>query len=131
MSDNQYIDGHRSLFATAARIDLENILDATMADYKFDYCTFGFNTSPSLCHRGPQGRKRNETLRANMEFKSTLLKSINVIVNMEFDSNIFVDKARRIMKDYLKWTANISDVCFIKMPRHERYLKECLQKISS
>ena len=34
-ADNQYIDRYRSLFATAGRIDMENGLDITGADYKY------------------------------------------------------------------------------------------------
>ena len=33
-TDNQYIDGYRSLFATGGRIDMDNGLDITTADYK-------------------------------------------------------------------------------------------------
>ena len=35
-ADNQYIDGDRSLFATAGRIDMDNALDITRADYILD-----------------------------------------------------------------------------------------------
>ena len=49
-TDNQYIDGYRSLFATAGRIDMDNGLDITRVDYKFGYCIFRFDTSPTLCH---------------------------------------------------------------------------------
>ena len=60
--DNQYIDGYRSLLATAGRIDMENGLDITRVEYKSGYCIFGFDTSPTLCHGEPQERKRNGTL---------------------------------------------------------------------
>ena len=55
-ADNQYIDGYRSLFGTAGRIDMDNGLDIMMADYKSGYCIFGFDTFPSLCHGEPQER---------------------------------------------------------------------------
>ena len=70
------------------------------ADYKSGYCSFGFHISPSLCHREPQEQKRNKTLQTNIEFRAPLPNSINVIMYMEFDSNCFVDKTRRITKDY-------------------------------
>ena len=57
-----FIDGYRSSFATAGRIDMDNGLDITRADYKSGYCIFEFDTSPSLCHGELQERKRNETL---------------------------------------------------------------------
>ena len=98
--DNEYIDEYRSLFASAWRIYVNNCLDITRADYKSGYCIFGFNTSPSLCHREPQERKRNGTLRANIEFRAPLPNSINVITCMKFDNSIFVDKTRQITKDY-------------------------------
>ena len=47
-ADNQYIAGYRSFFATAGRIDMDNGLDITRADYKSGYSIFGFDTSPSL-----------------------------------------------------------------------------------
>ena len=49
-ADNQYIDGYRSLFATAGRIDIDNGLDITRADYKAGYFVFEFDTSPSFSH---------------------------------------------------------------------------------
>ena len=36
-TDNQYIDGYRSLFATAGQINMDNGLDITRADYKSGY----------------------------------------------------------------------------------------------
>ena len=98
--DNQYIDRYRSLFATAGQIDMDNGLDITRADYKSGYCIFGFDTSPSLCHGELQERKINGTLRVYVEFRAPLPNSINVIMYMEFDNTIFVDKTRQITKDY-------------------------------
>lgn len=53
-SDNQYIDGSRSLSSTAGGKDMENGLDISRADYKSGYCVFRFDTSPSLCNGEPQ-----------------------------------------------------------------------------
>ena len=36
-TDNQYIDGYRSLFATAGQRNMDNGLDITRADYKSGY----------------------------------------------------------------------------------------------
>ena len=69
-------------------------------DYKSGYYNFGFNTSRTLCHGEPQEQKRNGTLGANIEFKTPLPNSISVIMYMEFDNNILVDKTRFITKDY-------------------------------
>ena len=99
-ADNHYIDGYRSLFATAGRIDKDNGLDITRADYKSGYYVFGFDTPTSLCHEEPQERKRNGTLQENVEFRTPLPNSINVIMHMEFDSNTFGDKTRWVTKDY-------------------------------
>ena len=99
-TDNQYIDGYRSLFTTAGRIDIDNGLDVTRVGYKSGYCIFQFDTSPTLCHGEPQKRKRNGTLRANIEFRTPLFNFRNMIMYMEFDNNIFVDKTRYITKDY-------------------------------
>ena len=71
-TDNRHIDGYRSLFATAGRIDMDNGLDIMRVDYKSGYCIFGFDTSPTLCHGEPQEWKRNRTLRANIEFRTPL-----------------------------------------------------------
>ena len=79
---------------------MDNGLDITRVDYKSGYCIFGFDTSPNLCHGEPQERERNGTLRANVEFRTPLPNSINVIMYMEFDNNIFVDKTRHITKYY-------------------------------
>ena len=98
--DNQYIDGYRSLFATAWKIDVDNSLDISRFDHESGYCIFGFDICPSLCHGEPQVRKRNGTLRANIEFRAPLPNSINVTMHMEFDNNIFLDKTTRIAKDY-------------------------------
>ena len=61
-TDNQYIDGYRSLCTAAGPIDIENGLDVTRVDYKSGYCIFGFDTSPTLCHGEPQEWKRNRSL---------------------------------------------------------------------
>ena len=98
--DNHYIDIYRSLFATAGRIDMDNGLDITRSDYKSGYCIFGFDTSPSICNGEPLERKRNGTLQANIKFRAPLPNSINVIMYMESDNDIFVDKTRQITKDY-------------------------------
>ena len=39
--NNQYIDGYRSLFATSGRVDMDNGLDITRADYKLGFCISG------------------------------------------------------------------------------------------
>ena len=65
-TDNQYIDGYRSLFATAGLIDANNGLDNTRVNYKSGYCIFGFGTSPTLYQGEPQERKRNGTLRSRI-----------------------------------------------------------------
>ena len=79
---------------------MDNGLDITRADYKSGYFVFGFDTSPCLCHGEPQERKRNRTFPANIKFRAPLPNSINVIIYMEFDNNIFKDKTRHITKDY-------------------------------
>ena len=79
---------------------MDNSLDITRADYKSGYCIFRFDTSPSLCHGEPQEWKRNGALRVNIEFRTPLPNSINVIMYIDFDNNIFVDKTRYIVKDY-------------------------------
>ena len=124
-TDNQYIDGYRSLFTTAGRIDMENGLDIMRVDYKSGYCIFGFDTSPTLCHGEPQERKINGTLRANIKFSTPLPNSIIVIMYMEFNNS-----TRHITKDFQKWIAIISNVYFIKIPIQGSYLKECSQKIN-
>ena len=63
---------------------MHNDLGITRADNKFGYCVFGLDTSPSLCHEKPQERKGNETLRANIEFRATLLNSVNVIIRQQY-----------------------------------------------
>ena len=88
-TDNQYIDGYISLFATAGRIDMDNGLNITRVDYKSGYCIFRFDTSPTLCHGELQEWKINGTLRANIEFRTPLPNSKNVIMYMEFANNIF------------------------------------------
>ena len=103
--DNQYIDKYRSLFATAGQIGMDNGLDIMRTDYKSDYCVFGCDKSPFLCHGEAQGWKRNGTLRANTEFRAPLPNSINVIMYMEFNNSIFVDKTskadhERLLKMY-------------------------------
>ena len=82
------------------QIDVHNGLDVARADYKSGYCIFGFDTFASLCHGKPQERKGNGTLPANIEFRAPVLNSVNVIMYMEFDNNVFVDKTRVITKDY-------------------------------
>ena len=113
VADNQYIHEYRSLFETAQKIDMDNGLDITRADYKLGYCIFGFDTSPALCHEEPQERNRNRTLRENTEFREPLPNSINVFMYMK-NNSFFVDKTRRITKDYSKWT--------------EQFLKERFKK---
>ena len=98
--DNQYIDGYRSLFATAGQIDMDKGLDITKAGYKSGYCVFGFDTSPFLCHGEPQEHKRNGTLRENIEFIAPLPNCINMIMYIKFNDSIFLDKAKQITKDY-------------------------------
>ena len=78
----QYVDGYRSLFATAGRIDTDNGLDIKRADYKSGYCIFGFDTFPSLCHGEPQEQKRNGTLQANIKFRAPPPNSINDYVRI-------------------------------------------------
>ena len=75
-TDYQYINGYRSLFTTARRIDMDNVLDITRVGNKSVYCIFGFDTSPTLCHGEPQEWKRIGTLRANIEFRTPLPNSI-------------------------------------------------------
>ena len=59
-ADNQYIDGYRSLFATAGETDMNNGLDITRADNKSGYYSL------PLCQWGLQERIRNGTLRVNI-----------------------------------------------------------------
>ena len=100
-TDNQYIDRCRSLFATAGLPDMDSGLDITGVGLTVNLVTVFLDlTHLPLCHGEPQERKRNGILHANIEFRTPLPNSINVIVYMEFD--IFVDKKRHItiMKDY-------------------------------
>ena len=46
-----------------------------------------------------QNGKKYRDLLANIEFRTPLPNSINVIMYMEFDNNIFVHKTRHITKD--------------------------------
>ena len=78
---------------------MNNGLDIPRADYKSGYCIFRFDTFASLCHGKPQERKRNIE-RANIEFRAPLSNSINVMMYVEFDNNIFLDQPRRIRKDF-------------------------------
>ena len=129
-TDNQYVVGYRSLYAAAGRRDTDNGFDITRVGYKSCHFIFGFNTSPTLCYGEPQEQKKNGTWQANIEFRTPLPNSANVIIYMEFNNSILVDKTRHTTKDYQKWTAIISDVYFVKIPIQGRYLKECLQKIN-
>ena len=56
----QYVDGYRSLFATAGRIDTDNGLDIKRADYKSGYCIFGFDTFPLFAMGSLKNRKEME-----------------------------------------------------------------------
>ena len=47
-ADGQYIHGYKNLFATTGRIDMDNGLNVMGADYKSNYCIFGFKKSLSL-----------------------------------------------------------------------------------
>ena len=100
-TDNQYIDRYRNVFATG-RIDMDNSLNIMRVDSKSDYCIFGFDTSPTLCHGEPPEWKWNRILRTNIEFRTPLPNSISTIMYMEFDNNISVDKtgtSRKITKN--------------------------------
>ena len=56
-TDNQYMDGYGSLFATAGRQNMDNGLDITRDDYKSGYFIFGFVTFPTLSLESLESRK--------------------------------------------------------------------------
>ena len=56
-TDNQYMDGYGSLFATAGRQNMDNGLDITIDDYKSGYFLFGFDTFPTLSLESLESRK--------------------------------------------------------------------------
>ena len=59
-TDNQYVDGYRSLYATAGRRDTNNDFDITRVGYKSCHFIFGFNTSPTLPWRASRTGKKME-----------------------------------------------------------------------
>ena len=76
---------------------MDDGFDIKRVDYKSGCFIFGFDTFPILSLGEPQKRKRNGTLQAKVR---ALSNSLNVIMYMKVDNNIFVDKARDIEKDY-------------------------------
>ena len=59
-ADNQYIDGYRSLFATAGPVDMHIGLDIKRTGYKSGYCIFGYDTLPLFVKGNLQNLKEME-----------------------------------------------------------------------
>ena len=97
---NHYLEGYRSLFTTAGKINRDEGIDIARREYKTGYTLFGFDISPSTCNGGHQEAVKRGTLRLQLEFQKALPNTITVILYADFDNTISIDKFRNIIKDF-------------------------------
>jgi len=99
-TNDQYIDGYRSLFSTTSKLNSDAGLDISRADYKNGYTLFGFNLTPTLCSNGHSEMIKQGTLKVELEFQQALQSTISVIIYAEFENIISIDKYRNVIKNF-------------------------------
>jgi hypothetical protein len=96
----EYIEGYRSLFSGAGKINRDEGIYITRKEYPNGYSLFGFDISPALCIGGHHEPTKEGSLRITLEFAAGLPNTITVLLYAEFDNTIKVNKTRSILKDY-------------------------------
>lgn len=93
---NCYHEGYRTLFQNIR----ETGNDISYADYKSGYTLYAFDLSPDLCSGEHFNLFKDGSLDLDIEFKTSLEKSITTIFYLEFDNLIEITKQRNIVFDY-------------------------------
>ncbi|XP_066930140.1 uncharacterized protein F54H12.2-like [Clytia hemisphaerica] len=99
-TNDQYIDGYRSLFSTTSKLNSDAGLDISRTDYKNGYTLFGFNLTLTLCSNGHSEMIKQGTLKVELEFQQALQSTISVIIYAEFENIISIDKYRNGIKNF-------------------------------
>jgi hypothetical protein len=96
-----YITSYQSLFAgtNIHYNDDGNCIART--DYPYGYCLHAFHLTPDLSASGRHwSLNKQETLRMEVKFKSSLKETISCIIYSEFNNIIEIDQYRNVLIDY-------------------------------
>jgi hypothetical protein len=70
-------------------------------EYAHGYTLFVFDISPDLCSGDHFNLLRSGNLVLDLTFDNSLQKAVTLIVYMEYDNMIEINKQRKVFKDYL------------------------------
>lgn len=93
---NCYHEAYRTLYQNIR----ESPNDISYYDYKNGYTLYAFDLSPDLCSGEHFNLLKDGSLDLDIEFKTSLSKSITSVFYLEFDNLIEITKQRNVVFDY-------------------------------
>jgi hypothetical protein len=99
-TNNQYIRAYYTLFNGLDKAGLDSGNNISRDDFANGYTIFAFDLSPDSCNGGHFNLVKSGNLRINLNFKKALEAPVNLIVYMEHENIIEINKHRNVIFDY-------------------------------
>ena len=96
-----YLESYMSLFMATGKLNLDEGLIISRAEYANGYTIFAFDMSSDLSADALHfDTIKSGNFKLDLRFATATPHSINVIVRVEFDSVIRIDRGKRVILDY-------------------------------
>ncbi|KAK7095591.1 hypothetical protein V1264_005919 [Littorina saxatilis] len=98
--ERHVVRSYLSLFLGTERLHQDEGNDISIDDYDKGYTLFAFDLTPDLSNQGHFELIKEGNVRLEMHFAKALPRTINIIVDAEFDNIIEIDRSRNVLFDY-------------------------------
>jgi hypothetical protein len=96
-----YLESYMSLFFATGKLNLDEGLIISRSEYANGYTLFGFDLSSDLSADALHfDTIKSGNFKLDLKFARATPHSINVVVRLEFDSVIRIDRNRSVIPDY-------------------------------
>lgn len=97
----QWIEAYISMFTGTGKYKRDESIDIDRNDYAGGYAIYGFDLSPDNCDSNSHyNLVREGSLRVDVKFSQALTVPLNVILFLEFDNLIEIDRDKNVIFDY-------------------------------
>ena len=96
--ENHSVLGYHSLFTGIDKLSEGNFINRT--EYENGYTLFAYDLTSDLCSGNHFDLVKQGNLSLNIIFKTALPKAVSIIMYMEYQKLIEINKSRQVILDY-------------------------------
>ena len=99
-SKRDYIQAYHSLLSASGKLYRDESMGLDIDSFANGCTLFGFDCTPSLCNGAHQEIKKQGNVRIVLDFAEALPRTVTLLMYLDFDNVISVDRMRNVLLDY-------------------------------